>query len=196
MNKLGCRLLCSFLLAASLLANAGCRRDMFQQPSSKPLEENSFFRDNDMGSRPTVQNTVARGNLEEDEAFYTGKIGTNLVIEFPLSIDRSTLERGRERYDIYCSVCHGRTGDGNGMIVQRGFPVPPSFHLERLRQAPVGHFFTVMTQGYGIMYSYVARVSPADRWAITAYIRTLQFSRTVNITALPQNERAKLGNPP
>lgn len=196
MNKLGCRLLCSFLLAASLLANAGCRRDMFQQPSSKPLEENSFFRDNDMGSRPTVQNTVARGNLEEDEAFYTGKIGTNLVIEFPLSIDRSTLERGRERYDIYCSVCHGRTGDGNGMIVQRGFPVPPSFHLERLRQAPVGHFFTVMTQGYGIMYSYAARVSPADRWAITAYIRTLQFSRTVNITALPQNERAKLGNPP
>jgi cytochrome c553 len=196
MNKLWFLLSFTIVAVVCFVVSVGCRRDMFQQPSSKPLEENTFFRDNEMGSRPIVQNTVARGELEEDEAFYTGKIGTNLVIEFPLAIDRAILERGRERYDIYCSVCHGRTGEGNGMIIQRGFPAPPSFHLERLRQAPIGHFFTVMTQGYGIMYSYATRVSPADRWSIAAYIRTLQYSRNVNVAALPQSARAKLVIPP
>ena len=195
MNKLWIWLFCNVVAGAGLLASLGCRRDMFQQPSSKPLEENTFFRDNEMGSRPTVQNTVARGDLEEDEAFYTGQIGTNLVIEFPLEINRATLERGRERYDIYCSVCHGRTGEGNGMIVQRGFPAPPSFHLERLRQAPIGHYYTVMTRGYGIMYSYATRVPPADRWAIAAYIRTLQYSRNVNVAALPASARDRLDIP-
>ena len=195
MNKLWIWLVCNVVAGAGLLASLGCRRDMFQQPSSKPLEENTFFRDNEMGSRPTVQNTVARGGLEEDEAFYTGQIGTNLVIEFPLEINRATLERGRERYDIYCSVCHGRTGEGNGMIVQRGFPAPPSFHLERLRQAPIGHYYTAITRGYGIMYPYATQVSPADRWAIAAYIRTLQYSRNVNVAALPASARDRLDIP-
>ena len=144
-----------------------------------------------MASRPIVMHTVARGHLEEDDVFYRGKIGTNLVTTFPMPVTRELLERGRERYDIYCSVCHGRTGEGNGMIVQRGFPVPPSYHIERLRQAPVGHFFDVMTQGYGIMYSYAERVKPEDRWAIAAYIRALQLSRNMKVAELPPTERAK-----
>jgi hypothetical protein len=169
-----------------------CRRDMFNQPSTQPLSRNDFFQDNEMASRPLVMHTVARGHLEEDEAFYTGKIGTNLVTTFPVPVTREVLERGRERFDIYCSVCHGRTGEGNGMIVQRGFPIPPSYHIDRLRQAPVGHFFDVMTQGYGIMYSYAERVKPEDRWAIAAYIRALQLSQNIKLAELPPTERAKL----
>jgi cytochrome c553 len=175
-----------------LLLTCSCRRDMFNQPSTQPLSRNDFFQDNQMASRPVVPYTVARGQLQEDEAFYTGKIGTNLVTTFPMPVTRELLERGRERFDIYCSVCHGRTGEGNGMIVQRGFPVPPSYHIDRLRQAPVGHFFDVITQGYGIMYSYAERVKPEDRWAIAAYIRALQLSQNVKLAELPADERAKL----
>src|SRR5437870_3401854 len=155
---------------AALLVGTGCRRDMFNQPYEKPLERSEFFQDNHMASRPLVANTVARGHLEEDEAFYTGKIGTNLIETFPVPITREVLERGRERFEIYCAPCHARTGDGTGMIPQRGFPQPPSYHIDRLRQAPVGHFFDVITHGYGVMYSYANRVEPADRWAIAAYI--------------------------
>lgn len=173
-------------------AAVGCRRDMFQQPFSKPLEPSDFFQDNHMASRPLVPHTVARGHLNADEPFYTGKIGTNLVETFPFPITRQVLKRGRERFDIYCSPCHGRTGEGNGMIVQRGFPPPPSYHIDRLRKAPVGHFFDVMTQGYGIMYSYASRVEPADRWAIAAYIRVLQKSRDAKPDEVPSQERARL----
>jgi cytochrome c553 len=175
-----------------LLFICSCRRDMFNQPSTQPLSRNDFFQDNQMASRPVVMHTVARDHLDEDEAFYTGKIGTNLVTTFPLPVTREVLERGRERFEIYCSVCHGRTGEGNGMIVQRGFPVPPSYHIDRLRQAPVGHFFDVMTQGYGIMYSYAERVRPEDRWAIAAYIRALQLSHNMKLAELPPTERAQL----
>lgn len=178
-------------LAIGLLA-AGCRRDMFQQPISKPLEPSDFFQDNHMASRPLVPHTIARGHLDADEAFYKGMIGTNLVETFPFPITRATLERGRERFDIYCAPCHGRTGDGNGMIVQRGFPAPPSYHIDRLRQAPVGHFFDVMTRGYGVMYSYAERVEPSDRWAIAAYIRVLQKSQHATLTEVPEAERIKL----
>ncbi len=176
-----------FLLALA----TGCRPDMFNQPRYNPLSTSDFFT-NDAGSRPLVPGTVARGHLAEDPAFYTGKVGTNLVETFPFPITREVLERGRERYDIYCSVCHGRTGDGNGMIVQRGFPMPPSYHIDRLRQAPAGHFVDVITQGYGVMYSYAARVEPADRWAIAAYIRALQLSHNAPLAAVPSGERAKL----
>lgn len=181
-----------FMTLAFAAAAAGCRRDMFHQPYSKPLEPSDFFQDNHMASRPLVPNTVARGHLKADEAFFTGKIGTNLVEAFPFPITREVLERGRERFDIYCSPCHGRTGDGNGMIVQRGFPPPPSYHIDRLRNAPVGHFFDVMTQGYGIMYSYAQRVEPADRWAIAAYIRALQKSHAATLAEVPPAERRKL----
>ncbi len=180
------------VLMALAAAAVGCRRDMFQQPYSKPLNPSDFFQDNHMASRPLVAHTVARGHVDADTAFYTGKTGTNLVESFPIPITREVLERGRERFDIYCSPCHGRTGEGNGMIVQRGFPPPPSYHIDRLRQAPVGHFFDVITQGYGIMYSYAERVQPADRWAIAAYIRVLQKSHDAKLAEVPAEARGQL----
>jgi cytochrome c553 len=185
------RSFCLLALSVLLVLTPGCRRDMFNQPRYNPLSSSDFFPDG-AGSRPLVPGTVARGHLEEDEAFYTGKVGTNLVETFPFPITRAVLDRGRERFDIYCSVCHGRTGDGNGMIVQRGFPMPPSYHIDRLRQAPAGHFVDVINQGYGVMYSYAARVEPADRWAIAAYIRALQLSHNAPLANAPSGERAKL----
>jgi hypothetical protein len=180
------------LATAFTVVGSGCRRDMFNQPYSKPLAKSDFFPDNQMASRPVPLHTVARGHLDEDRVFYTGKIGTNLVETFPFPITRAVLEKGRERFEIYCAPCHGRTGQGNGMIVQRGFPAPPSYHLDRLREAPVGHFYDVMTQGYGIMYSYAERVNPADRWAIAAYIRVLQRSREGALADVPPEARAQL----
>jgi hypothetical protein len=182
-------LLSSILLA---LSATGCRRDMFQQPSEKPLERSDFFRDNRMASRPLPPHTVARGQLNEDDAFYTGKVGTNLVTTFPFPITREVLVRGQERFEIYCAPCHGRAGEGNGMIPQRGYPPPPSYHIDRLRQAPAGHFFDVITHGYGIMYSYGSRVEPADRWAIAAYIRALQLSHDAKVSDVPDSQRAEL----
>jgi cytochrome c553 len=180
------------LLALFALASTGCRRDMFLQPSERPLERSDFFQDNHMASRPLPPHTVARGHLDDDEAFYTGKIGDKLVTTFPMPITREVLLRGQERFDIYCAPCHGRTGDGNGMIPQRGYPVPPSYHIDRLRTAPVGHFFDVITHGYGVMYSYATRVDPADRWAIAAYIRALQLSHDAKIADVPEQDRAQL----
>jgi cytochrome c553 len=173
------------------LIASGCRRDMFRQPRSNPLAENNFFQD-DAASRPLPPHTVARGFLEDDDAFYRGMIGTNLVTEFPFPVTRAVLERGRERFEIYCAECHGRTGEGNGFIVQRGFPAPPSYHIERLRAAPVGHFFNVITRGYGVMYSFASRVEPADRWAIVAYIRALQFSQDAALSDVPDDQRRRL----
>ena len=174
-----------------VLTLSACRRDMYNQPRYKPYAEDTFFQDG-ASARPNPPHTVARGHLDEDEQFHTGKDGGKLVEAFPFPITRQILARGRERFDIYCSVCHARTGDGDGMIVQRGFPSPPSFHIDRLRQAPVGHFFDVMTNGYGVMYSYAVRVSPEDRWAIAAYIRALQLSHDGKIEDVPPEERAKL----
>ncbi len=174
-----------------LFASTGCRQEMYDQPNYRPLKATAFF-PNRMTSRPIVPNTVARGHLNEDEAYFAGKIGTNLVETFPMEITRDVLARGQQRYDIYCSPCHSRTGEGNGMIVQRGFPPPPSYHIERLRAAPVGHFYDVITHGYGIMYSYANRVSVEDRWAIAAYIRALQLSRNVRVDDLAAADRIKL----
>jgi cytochrome c553 len=185
-------LLCLALALVSGLSASGCRRDMFQQPYSKPLTRSDFFQDNHMASRPLVAHTVARGQLDEDTVFYTGKTGTNLVESFPIPITRDVLERGRERFEINCAPCHGRTGDGNGMVVQRGFPPPPSYHIDRLREAPVGHFYDVITQGYGVMYSYAERVTPADRWAIAAYIRALQLSQHATLAEVPPDQRTEL----
>jgi mono/diheme cytochrome c family protein len=158
------------------LSMTGCRKGMIDQQHLKPLAEENFFSDG-RGSRPPPPHTVARGQLRSDEQFYTGKIGDQLAATFPQPVTRPILDRGRERFDIYCAVCHGRTGEGNGVIVQRGFPAPPSLHEQRLRAAPVGHFFDVVTNGYGVMYSYASRIAPEDRWAIAAYIRALQLSQ-------------------
>ncbi len=181
-----------YLLSSILLLSTGCRRDMFLQPSEKPLGRSTFFRDNEMASRPLPAHTVARGQLDQDEGFYRGMIGTNLLTQFPMPITREVLSRGQERFNIYCAPCHGRTGDGNGMIPQRGYPAPPSYHTDRLRAVPVGHFFDVITRGYGVMYSYANRVEPADRWAIAAYIRALQLSHDAKISDVPNEDRAQL----
>lgn len=164
------------MLFAVCALTAGCRRGMVDQQKLKPLAEDDFFRDG-RGSRVMPAHTIARGQLQEDEQFYFGKTGDGLAATFPVPVTQEMLARGRERFDIYCAVCHDRSGDGNGMIVQRGFPKPPSLHEQRLRDAPVGHFFDVITNGYGVMYPYKSRVSPEDRWAIIAYIRALQLSR-------------------
>jgi mono/diheme cytochrome c family protein len=178
-------------LALTLCAT-GCRQDMFNQPYSKPLRESDFFQDNHMASRPVVAKTIARGQLEADQAFYTGMLGSNLVADFPFPVTREVLERGQQRFEIYCAVCHGRTGDGNGIVVQRGFPPPPSYHIDRLRQAPVGHFFDVITHGYGVMYPYASRVEPQDRWAIAAYIRALQLSHNARPEDVPPSQLTQL----
>ena len=169
----------------------GCRQDMHVQPRYNPYDASTFF-DDGRASRQPVPGTVARGQLHLDALLYTGKVDGKEAEVFPFPIMRADLERGRERYNIYCSPCHDVTGTGRGMIVQRGFPQPPSFHIDRLRQAPVGHFFDVMTNGLGIMYSYASRVSPEDRWRIAAYIRALQLSQQATITDAPPGERQKL----
>jgi len=168
---------------------------MFDNSKYRPYEVSEFFSDQSV-SRPPVLHTVARGQLEDDDHFYRGVSGTNLVETFPFPITAKILARGQERYDIHCSVCHGRAGEGLGMIVQRGFPQPPSFHIPRLREAPVGHLYNVITRGYGVMYSYASRVEASDRWAIVSYIRALQLSQNARVSDLPPNDRAKLEGRP
>jgi cytochrome c553 len=180
-------------LAAAGLLFSGCRLDMHVQPKYLPYAATTFFPDG-RSERPVVPGTVARGQLRTDELFYTGRENGVVVDEFPFQITRADLERGRERYDIYCTPCHDYTGSGRGMIVQRGFPQPPSYHIQRLREAPVGHFYEVITNGFGAMYSYAARVQPADRWRIAAYIRVLQLSQNAKIDDVPQSERHKMGS--
>lgn len=181
----------SGLIAATIILLPACRRDMADQPHRKPLEASRFFVDH-ASSRPLPPHTIARGQLHDDAHFFTGRVGGLLVATFPAPVTRAQLERGRERFEIYCAVCHGRTGEANGMIVQRGFPTPPSLHIDRLREMPVGHFFDVITNGFGLMYSYAARVEPSDRWAIAAYIRALQLSQHAQITDAEPPQQAEL----
>jgi cytochrome c len=173
------------------MLSAGCRQDMHIQPKYEPLDPSSFFADGRSARQP-VPGTVARGELRTNEAMYSGKVNGVPVSSFPFPITRQDLERGRERYNIYCSPCHDYPGSGHGMVVQRGFPPPPSYHMDRLRNAPVGHFFDVMTNGYGTMYSYASRVSVKDRWRIAAYIRALQLSEHATLNDVPEKERTKL----
>jgi len=170
---------------------AGCRLDMHIQPKYKGLEPSSFFNDG-RSARSVVPGTVARGELRTDELLDTGRINGKIANVFPFKITKKDLERGQQRFDIYCSPCHDYAGTGDGMIVQRGFPPPPSYHIARLMKAPVGHFFDVMTNGYGTMYSYAARVSPHDRWCIAAYIRALQLSQDAPESDVPPQELKKL----
>src|SRR5262245_52662162 len=155
---------------------------MATQPRYEPLAASTFFEDG-RSARDLVPGTVARGHLQLEEPLSTGKNQGEEVTELPLPLTRELMARGRERYNIYCSPCHDQVGTGHGMIVQRGYPHPPSFHIPHLRQAPLGHFFVVMTDGYGAMPEYRHLVSPQDRWAITAYIRALQLSQYAPVTA-------------
>jgi mono/diheme cytochrome c family protein len=164
---------------------------MHDQPKYIPLRQSTFFSDN-RSARPLVPGTVARGQLRDDTLLYTGKVNGVDAEVFPFPIDDAVMARGRERFDIYCSPCHGRTGQGNGMIVRRGYRPPPTYHQDRLRSAPVGHFFDVMTNGFGAMPDYVAQVKVEDRWAIAAYIRALQLSEHATVADVPPGERGTL----
>ena len=178
----------------ALAAGAACRQDMQIQPKYTPLEPSSFF-DDGRSARPIPEGAVARGHLEENVAFYTGKGPNGKPVDtLPFPVTLAVLERGQQRYDIYCSPCHDRTGSGQGMVVRRGFRRPPSLHTDRLRQAPNGYIFDVITNGFGAMPDYAAQVTAADRWAIVAYERALQLSQNASLNDVPPEARAQLGS--
>lgn len=206
------------MLLATVLAlfMAGCDRlDMYDQPRYEPLEESHFFSDG-LSARQPVEGTIPRGGLRENEPFFTGKSEGKPVAVIPdaayraiferypnrftsdfentdqVDLRLAMLERGQERYNIYCSVCHGRTGDGRGMVVQRGFRTPPDYTIDRLRAAPAGHFYDVISNGIGAMASYASRIDVSDRWAIVAYIRALQLSQHASLDDVPADDRVEL----
>jgi mono/diheme cytochrome c family protein len=182
-------------ILALLLTLAACRQDMHNQPRYKPLAPSDFFGDG-RSARSPVEGTVARGHLRIDAVRYTGKEGGQNTTTFPFPIGRADLLRGQERFNVYCSPCHSRLGDGNGMVVKRGFRQAANYHTEKLRNAPAGHFFDVMTNGFGAMPSYASRVDPDDRWRIAAYIRVLQFSQNATLADVPAEERRRLESQP
>lgn len=183
------------LAALVVLAAAGCRQDMHNQPKLKPYRSSAFFADGS-GIRGIPAHTVARGELREDKLFYTGLLEDDSMTDaLPMPMTKALLLRGHERFDIFCSPCHGRLGDGRGMVVQRGYKQPSSYHDERLRAAPIGYFFDVMTNGFGVMSSYAPQIPAADRWAIAAYIRALQLSQHVDAGLLSPADRARLDPP-
>ena len=174
----------------ALLALAGCRQDMHDQPRFKPLAKSDFYADL-RSARPPVEGTVARGELQQDRYFYTGMIGGGNTpgnyLPFPATA--AVLARGQERFNIYCAPCHSRLGDGNGIVPSRGFAKkPPSFHTARLEKAPLGYFFDIMTHGFGIMPDYAAQIAPRDRWAIVAYIKALQLSQKATAADVPAGQ--------
>jgi len=175
-----------------LLLLASCRQKMANQPKYDPLEPSDFFADG-MSARPRIAGTVARGELAGNGFLETGKINNADADGFPFPVTEQVINRGQERFNIYCSECHGRLGDGNGMIPSRGFRHPPTFHSVSLRTAKTGHFFDVMTNGFGAMPPYATQVPVPDRWAIIAYIRALQLSQNGTINDVPADQRGKLG---
>jgi hypothetical protein len=174
------------LAASGLLA--GCRQDMQDQPKFIPQRGTDFYADG-RSARPQVANTVARGQLHEDAYFYTGLVDGKEGNAMPFPVTGTVLERGQERFNVYCTPCHSRVGNGAGMIVQRGYRPAGNFHTARLMAAPLGHFFTVMTHGYGAMPDYSAQVTPQDRWAIVAYIKALQLSQDAKPADAPPGAR-------
>jgi mono/diheme cytochrome c family protein len=167
---------------------------MHNQPKAIPLRESMFFKDTS-SARPVVEGTVARGTLQDDAAFFTGKAGAVAVDALPFALTADVLDRGEQRFNIYCTPCHGLSGNGDGMIVRRGYRQPPSYHIDRLRAVPLGHFYDVMTNGFGAMPDYRAQISPRDRWAIAAYVRALQLSQHAAAAELSPEERQKLSQP-
>jgi mono/diheme cytochrome c family protein len=176
----------------ALTLSAGCYQKMGQQPRYDSLEPSGFFADG-MSARPRIAGTVARGELSSDPYFETGMIGGQPGDGFPMAVTAEVMDRGESRFNIYCAQCHGRLGDGNGMIPSRGYRRPPSFHTETLRTAKAGHFFDVMTNGFGAMPPYKTMIPPSDRWAIAAYIRALQLSQGATMADVPAEAQAPLG---
>ena len=185
----------AFTGGLAAVALSACHRDMYDQPKFLPNSQSVDF-PSEPSNRLPVAHTIPRGAFDDGSALYTGRVGDALATTFPLSITPELMARGHELFDIECTACHGRDGYGDGIVVQRGFPPPPSYHTDRLRQAPVGHFFDVITNGYGAMYPFGSRISPADRWAIIAYIRALQFSQDAPVSELTDGDRAELEKGP
>jgi mono/diheme cytochrome c family protein len=175
-------------------ATTACRQDMHDQPNYQPLEASSFFADG-AASRQLPANTVARGYLKDDTLLYTGKVGEDPATEFPFKVDAEVMARGRVTYDAFCSHCHGLTGAGDGIVVQRGYTRPPPLYDERLKDVPVGHIFDVITSGFGAMPDHAAQIKVPDRWAIVAYVRALQLSASGTIDDVPTGERGRLDQP-
>jgi mono/diheme cytochrome c family protein len=187
-------------MAALALITAGCSgkmswQAMAQQPRAEPYEGSRFFADGS-SARPLVEGVVARGSQSDDELLNTGRQNGELADLFPFVIDREALERGRERFDIYCAPCHDRAGTGQGVVVRRGYSPPPSLHAPRLREAPAGYFFEVISNGFGAMPSYAEQVPVADRWAIVAYVRALQLSQNATLDDVPPEDVGRLGIAP
>jgi mono/diheme cytochrome c family protein len=174
---------------AAMLVLAGCRQDMHDQPKFVPQRGSAFFADG-RSVRPQVENTVGRDQLHADSYFYTGMIDGKEGDGLPIPLTPAVMERGQERYNIYCTPCHSRVGNGAGVIVQRGYRPAGNFHTDRLRKAPLGHFFSVMTNGFGAMPDYSAQVTPEDRWAIAVYIRALQLSQNANTSDIASGQTA------
>ena len=182
------------LVALLPLALAGCRQDMHDNPRHEPLEASRVFSDQS-AARPLVEGTVPRGHLNADDFLYTGKVDGMPVSEFPFAITRTELDRGQDRFNVYCAPCHSRLGDGRGMVVQRGYRQPPSFHIDRLRDAPPGYVYDVITNGFGVMPDYRAQLTVEDRWAVVAYLKALQLSQNATMADVPEAERGKLSAP-
>ena len=182
------------ILAAAALA-AACRRDMQDQPRFRPFRPTAFFPDG-RSERPLVPGTIARGHLDEDDHLYRGRVDGAWATTFPFPVTAEVLERGRERSDIFCAPCHGRIGDGDGMIVRRGMHRPESYHVDRLRKAPPGYFFDVITNGFGSMVDLSDRLNVEDRWAIVAYVRALQRSQAASLEDVPPEDRERLRRSP
>jgi hypothetical protein len=186
------RRLCVSAAILTLLALTGCRQDMHDQPKYIPLRPSDFFADG-RSERPLIEGTVARGHLNEDAGFYAGKGPDGKPVDtFPFPVTKDVIERGRQRYSIYCTPCHDQLGNGDGMIVRRGYRKPPSYHIDRLRQIPNGYIYDVITNGFGAMPDYAAQIEPRDRWAIVAYVRALQLSQNANINDVPAEARGQL----
>lgn len=173
----------------------GCRRDMQHQPKVEPLEASRFFADG-RSARPIPPHTVARNELNDDDPAHTGMDNGKFIAAIPMQVDRQLLLRGQQRFGIYCSPCHGPLGDGNGMITRRGFKWPANFHSDRLRQAPPGYIFQVITNGYGAMPEYASQIEVPDRWAIIAYVRALQLSRNATLAEVPTSAQKGLETQP
>ena len=178
-----------FAAISAIALTTACRIDMHVQPRQNPLSRSDFYSDQ-RSARPPVEGTVARGQLHEDTYFYTGKVGNNPGDVMPFPVTKEVLDRGRERFNIFCAPCHSRVGDGNGFVPSRGFArKPPSFHIVRLQKAPVGYFFDIITEGFGIMPDYASQIPPQDRWGIVAYVRALQLSQNATMADVPAGQK-------